>query len=283
MTVSIQSAVAKAGQVLRAAGIDHEVMEGSLLLAHVLGRDRTFVIAHADETLPPTQLDEFQLLVARRAAGEPLEYITGHQEFFGLDFKVNPDVLIPRPETELIVEAALELLKDNAAPYFADIGTGSGCIAVSLLHELPNARALATDISSVALQVARSNAARHGVSERLRLIESDGFAAIDVTESFDLVVSNPPYVSDEEMKALQREVRREPVAALAGGADGFSIIRRLLHDAPAHLTSGGLFIFEIGFGQGERVKDLIDVDVWELIEMRRDLQGIPRTVVLRRN
>ena len=283
MTVSMQSAVAKAGQVLSAAGIDHERMEGSLLLAHVLGRDRTFVIAHAGETLTPTQLEAFQLLVARRAAGEPLQYITGHQEFFGLDFKVNPGVLIPRPETELIVEAALELLKDKTAPYFADIGTGSGCIAVSLLHELPNARALATDVSSAALQVARSNAEHHGLSDRLRLIESDGFAAIEVTESFDLIVSNPPYVSDEEMKTLQREVWREPAAALAGGADGFSIIRRLLRDAPAFLRVGGHLVFEIGFGQDEMVCESIDTHVWELIEIRKDLQGIPRTVVLRRN
>ena len=283
MSVSIQSAVAKAGQVLGAAGIDHERMEGSLLLAHVLERDRTFVIAHAGETLAPTQLEEFQLLVTRRAAGEPLQYITGHQEFFGLDFKVNPAVLIPRPETELIVEAGLELLKDNTAPYFADLGTGSGCIAVSLLHELPNARALATDVSPAALQVARSNAARHGVSDRLRLIESDGFAALDLTESFALIVSNPPYVSDEEMKTLQREVRREPLAALAGGPDGFSIIRRLLRDAPAFLRVSGHLVFEIGFRQDEMVCKSIDTHVWELIEIRKDLQGIPRAVVLRRN
>src|SRR5581483_9943124 len=167
-----------------------------------------------------------------------------------------------------IVEAALELA-DQRAINFADVGTGSGCIAISLLNELPNARAVAIDISASALQ-------------RIRLVASDGFAAIDSNETFDLIVSNPPYVSDEEMKDLQREVRYEPTNALAGGRDGFAVIRRLLDDAPRFLPSSGHFIFEIGFGQGEAVKELIDPATWELIEIRNDLADIPRTVILRK-
>src|SRR5262249_49007937 len=154
---------------------------------------------------------------------------------------------------------------------------GSGCIVVSLLRKLPQARAVAVDLSASALEVARRNAERHSVENRLRLLKSDGFKGLETTEQFDLIVSNPPYVSDAEMKTLQREVQREPAAALAGGPDGFSIIRRLLHDAPVHLEPAGHFIFEVGFGQGATIRDLIDQRSWNLIEVRRDLAGIPRT------
>ncbi len=281
MSVSIDYALASAAQTLRTAGIDQPQTDASLLLADLLRRDRAYLIAHADSELRAAEHEEFQSRVARRAAGEPLQYIMGRQQFFKLDFEVTPDVLIPRPETELIVEAALELA-DQRAINFADVGTGSGCIAISLLNELPNARAVAIDISASALQVARRNAERHHVLQRIRLVASDGFAAIDSNETFDLIVSNPPYVSDEEMKDLQREVRYEPTNALAGGRDGFAVIRRLLDDAPRFLPSSGHFIFEIGFGQGEAVKELIDPATWELIEIRNDLADIPRTVILRK-
>jgi release factor glutamine methyltransferase len=282
MSVSIIQAHAAGAMRLQENGISASRFEAGALLAYTLSRDRAYIVTHRDDAVSTEQMETFRSFIERRSTGEPLQYITGHQEFFKLDFEVNPHVLIPRPETELLVEAALELLKDNAAPYFADIGTGSGCIVVSLLHELPNARGLATDISSAALQVARSNAEHNGVSERLRLIESDGFAAIEATELFDLVASNPPYVSDEGMKTLPREVRREPLAALAGGADGFSVLRRFLRDAAAFLQPRGHFIFEIGFGQGEAVKELIEPQVWESIEIRRDLANIPRAVIVRK-
>lgn len=281
MSVSIDSTLASASQALRTAGIDQAQTDASLMLADLLRRDRAYLIAHSDSELTAAEHKEFQSRVARRAAGEPLQYITGHQEFFKLDFEVTSDVLIPRPETELIVEAALGLI-DQQAINFADIGTGSGCIAISLLNELPNARAVAIDISVGALQVARRNAERHQVLDRIRLVESDAFAAINSSETFDLIVSNPPYVSDVEMKDLQQEVRYEPASALAGGRDGFDVIRRLLDDAPQFLRSSGHFIFEIGFGQGEAVKELIDPAVWKLIEIRRDLADIPRTVILRK-
>jgi len=267
--------------MLSAAGVDQPQTEANLLLADLLGGDRAFLIAHSADDLSPGQKEEFQSRVERRAAGEPQQYITGHQEFFRLDFEVTPDVLIPRPETELIVEAALEFAK-HGAPYFADIGTGSGCLAISLLNELPEAKAVAVDTSSAALKVAQRNAERLGAIDRLRLVKSDGLAAISSKEKFDLIVSNPPYVSDEEMKSLQREVRREPASALAGGVDGFDVIRRWLNDAPRFLRTGGHFIFEIGFGQGQTVRELIDQNKWELIDVRHDLVNIPRTVILRR-
>ena len=282
MAISIERALANARAALSEAGIDQAQMDASLLLADLLRRDRGFLIAHSDQMLRATEQQELAARVARRAGGEPVQYITGHQEFFALDFEVAPDVLIPRPETELIVEAALELADRNAAINFADVGTGSGCIAISLLNELSRARAVAVDLSPAALQVAKRNAHRHHVSDRLRLIESDGFASIEPNEIFDLIVSNPPYVSDAEMQKLQREVRYEPAGALAGGPDGFFVIRKLLDDAPRFLRSGARFIFEIGFDQAEAVRDLIDQEVWDLIEIRRDLANIPRTVILRR-
>ncbi len=270
----------KGAQRLQEAAVEEARREAGSLLAHVLGRDRSFVIAHPNDALTDEEWEAFQSLTERRAAGEPLQYITGHQEFFKLDFEVTPDVLIPRPETELIIETALELWRDDPQPYFGDIGTGSGCIAISLLHELPAARAMATDASRAALRVAQRNAARHGVLDRLELLESDCFSAVPVTERFSLIVSNPPYVADDELKSLQREVRYEPRAALAAGPDGLSVIRRLLGGARPFLRSGGYFVFEIGFGQSEAVEDLIDQRVWKLREIRADLQGIPRTFVL---
>jgi release factor glutamine methyltransferase len=280
MSTSIGRAVLEGAQRLQNAAVAEPRREAGSLLAHVVGRDRSFVIAHADDALTAEGRAAFRSLIERRASGEPLQYITGHQEFFKLDFEVTPDVLIPRPETELIVEASLELLQNDTEPYFADIGTGSGCIAISMLHELPAARAIATDMSPTALRVAQRNAERHGVADRLELLESDCFSALDARGSFSLIASNPPYVSDDELKSVQREVRHEPRAALAAGSDGLSVIRRLLREARPFLRSGGHFVFEVGFGQSEAVEHLIDRRVWKLLEIRTDLQRIPRTFVL---
>ena len=281
--LSISGALREGAQRLAAAAVTEPRREAGSLLAHVLGCDRSFIIAHADDPLTAEQREALQMLVERRTAGEPLQYIIAHQEFFKLDFEVNANVLIPRPETELIVETSLELLKIDPEPYFADIGTGSGCIAISMLYELPEAHAVATDVSRAALRVARRNAERHRVSDRLALLESDCFSDLDANESFTLITSNPPYISDDEMKALQREVGYEPPAALAGGGpDGLGVIRRLLSEAAPFLRTGGHFVFEIGFGQNAAVEQLIDLDVWELTGIRPDLQGIARAVVLRK-
>jgi len=280
MTISIAEATILGAQVLEAAGVEAALMEASSLLAHVLGRDRTFIIAHAENALTDEQVGLFRRFVRRRAQGEPLQYITGRQEFFTLEFEVTPDVLIPRPETEIVVETACQLLRDEARPFIADIGAGSGCIAISLLNELSEARAVATDISPAALRVARRNAERHGVVNRLTLLESDCFSALVPAGQFSLIASNPPYVSDNELNTMQREVVYEPRPALFAGPDGLAVIRRLLRDAPLFLQRDGYLVLEIGFGQHEAVKNLIDRDVWKLLEIREDLQCIPRTVVL---
>jgi release factor glutamine methyltransferase len=282
---SIARAIVEAAQILRRAGVPEARREAASLLEHVTGHDRTFMITHAETALSSADVRRLRELVERRAAGEPLQYIKGYQEFYGLDFEVTPDVLIPRPETELLVETALELLDKTPRPArLCDVGTGSGCISISILHERPAIQAVGVDISWAALRVAARNAARHNVHERLALIASDCFAALDSRRAkFSMIVSNPPYITEDALRDLQREVRdHEPRVALTPGGDGFSIIQRLLTDAPRFLEAGGYLLLEIGFDQHEQVGNLIDHQVWELLAIHEDLQGIPRTVALRK-
>ncbi|HEX9919347.1 MAG TPA: peptide chain release factor N(5)-glutamine methyltransferase [Pyrinomonadaceae bacterium] len=286
-STKIRQALTEASAVLRAAGIIDARPDARALLSHTLARDHAFLIAHSDDELDPSALALFRERIGRRAAGEPVQYITGRQEFYGLDFEVTPAVLIPRPETELLVETALELLREGrAAPLVCDVGTGSGCIPIALLHERVDARACALDISPAALAVAARNAARHGVEERLTLLVSDCFDALDAgsrAQTFDLITSNPPYIAERDIAGLQREVREhEPRLALTPGGDGLSVIRRLFAEAPRFLDAGGHLICEIGYDQHEAVAGLVDENVWTLLDIRRDLQGIPRVVVLRR-
>jgi release factor glutamine methyltransferase len=277
---SIAETLRTASRMLAAAGVPEARREAGSLLSFVIDKDRTFLISHSEAVLQDAELNRFREVVERRAEGEPLQYITGTQDFYGREFRVTPDVLIPRPETELLVEAALEEIADVPAPLICDVGTGSGCIAVTLLCERPDARAVAVDISGAALVVATENARRLGVDDRMELKISDCFDALDKT-TFDLIVSNPPYVSADALAGLQREVRdHEPLVALSPGADGLRVIRRLLQQAPAFLKPDGHLIVEIGFDQGEAVQKLIDPEVWRLVEIRPDLQGIPRILVV---
>jgi release factor glutamine methyltransferase len=284
--LTIAEALRDAAEALRASGAAEARREAASLLSHALARDRTFLITHADERLTAEQLHSYLSLVERRVSGEPLQYIKGTQEFYGLDFEVTPDVLIPRPETELLVETALEILKGTRSPLVCDVGTGSGCIAVSLLHTRPDARAVALDVSPPALEVAARNAARWWVAERITFYVSDCFDALTSGEHsetrFDLVASNPPYIAEDDLGGLQREVRdHEPRVALTPGGDGLSVIRRLVSEAPRHLKPGGHLLIEIGFDQHESIAALVDARVWTLLDIHTDLQGIPRTVVLR--
>jgi len=278
--MNIAEALREATEILQNAGVPEARREAGSLLSFVIGKNRTFLISHAEDDVDDSRLAQFRNAVERRAAGEPLQYITGVQDFFGREFRVTPDVLIPRPETELLVEAALEVNK--TATLICDIGTGSGCIAATLLCELNDARAVAVDKSPAALEVAKFNAKNLSVLDRVEFVISDCFDSLEPRE-FDLLVSNPPYVAADVLAGLQREVRdHEPVVALSPGPDGLSIIRRLVHDAPAFLKPNGHLIMEIGFDQGEAVQQLIDANVWELREIRPDLQGIPRIVILRK-
>lgn len=283
MTNSIAQILKKASQTLDYAGVADARREANSLLSHFMQKDRTYLIAHSDDAIDGEVVRNFEAAIERRAAGEPAQYITGVQDFYGRSFRLTPNVLIPRPETELLVEAALKVMKPNAV--VCDVGTGSGCIAVTLLCERPDARALALDISEAALAVARENARAHGVEERISLQVSDCFAGLEQsTNQFDIIVSNPPYVSANALPGLQREVRdHEPLVALSPGDDGLRVIRRLLLDAPAFLETKGHLLLEIGFDQGEAVTELLDPAVWTLKDILPDLQGIPRIVVLQKN
>jgi release factor glutamine methyltransferase len=282
MTLSIATAILEAAQFLRKAGVTEARREAGSLLAHVINKDRTFLISHAEDLLEQPDAERFRDVVRRRAAGEPLQYITGRQDFYGREFVVSPAVLIPRPETELLVESALGLMNEDAT--ICDVGTGSGCIAITLLCERPNTQAVALDISEPALTIAKQNAEAFGVSDRLVFVRSNCFESLPVeTKPFDMIVSNPPYVSADVIPDLQREVKdHEPMVALSPGPDGLSIISRLLIEAPQFLRKDGFMLLEIGFDQSDAVRKIVDAQIWELLEIKPDLQGIPRIVVLRK-
>ena len=270
-----------ATEILQKSGIAAARREANSLLAFALEKDKTFLIAHAEYALSVEENTRFLEFIKRRARREPLQYITGRQEFYGLDFEVTPDVLIPRPETELIVENACQILREKENPFFCEVGVGSGCIAVSILHEVNAARAVGLDVSEKALQIARRNAEKNNVSERLELKISDVFSILE-SGQFDLIVSNPPYIAGEDFAGLQAEVRDfEPRFALTDGRDGFSIIEKIVNDAPKFLKPGGFLLVEIGFNQAAQVRRMFSPEVWREIHILPDLQGIPRTVKAR--
>lgn len=276
--VTVEEALGNAKAALARGEVTEPAREASSLLALAIGRDKTFLIAHPEYQLDNDERDRFAGFIRRRSAHEPLQYISGIQEFYGLDFEVNANVLIPRPETEMVVEAAIEHLSNIDDPLFCDIGTGSGCIAVSILHEVPNAKATALDISRAALEVARDNARRHGVENRLCLLESDVYDALG-DEKFELIAANPPYVPVVDFSGLQAEVRDfEPRVALTDEGNGLSVIETIIREATRYLTSGGLLLVEIGFNQSETTREMFDVRTWSQVDLMPDLQGIPRLV-----
>ena len=274
-------AVKQAAERLQANGRGDARLDAETLLMHVIGHNRAYLYGHPELELSCRELGRYNELLDRRASGEPLQYITGHQEFWGLDLLVNPSVLIPRPETEHAVETALELLSGIEAPHIVDVGTGSGCIALALSSELQQAEVEAVDISAEALRVAKSNAERLGF-ERIRFTQSDLLAAFfEQGPAFDLVISNPPYVGEHEADKLQIEVREhEPHCALFGGEGGLDIYRRLIPQAVAVLKPGGWLVMEIGYSQEQAILALLAG--WRESRSFADLQGIPRVIVARR-
>jgi release factor glutamine methyltransferase len=252
--------------------------DAELLLLRILDRDRAWLLTHDQADLTPQQLDQYDRWLTRRAAHEPIQYILGEQEFFGLTLRVTPNVLIPRPETEHLVEAALARIPRDTAVRIADIGTGSGAIAIALAHSLPQAHVTAVDISSAALTVASENAERHHVAGRIRFVESDLFTALP-DERFDVIVSNPPYVAESE--TLEPQVRDyEPHSALYAGPSGLDIYRRLIPQARLSLNPEGWLLLEIGHGQQLELAALLST--WDKITFVTDLQSIPRVAIARR-
>lgn len=283
---TLASARAWGAEKLKRDGTEASALASDLLLGFVISRDRIFILSHAEETLPDDSWRRYRSLVRRHAEGEPLQYLTGEREFYGLDFQVTPAVLIPRPETEFLVEKALQILQENFSldPYFADIGTGSGCIAVSIASEMPEARGIATDISGYAIEIAASNAHRHRVAERIRFICTNLLDCFRREPVFNLILSNPPYVALEEYDTLMSCVKdHEPHQALFGGRDGLDVYRRLAPEVSLRLKPGGYFIVEIGAGQGDAVRRLMQDSGLIFEEIIEDLQGIPRCLVLRKN
>lgn len=285
MPPTIAETLKQASQQLRAAQVPNDLLDAQTLLAEALGKDRTYLIVNFNEQLNDTLLASYRTLIERRSAGEPLQYITGHQQFFGLEFEVTPDVLIPRPETEIIVEETIRLIEQNktSAPVIVDVGTGSGCIAVTLARELEDAKIQACDISETALNVARRNATKHGLADRVEFVNSDLLSAFPENEFADFILSNPPYVAANELPALQREVRDwEPHLALIDFGDGLSFYRRLINQAPTRLKAGGYLICELGYTQSEAVLAMAGSFVWIEQRLLDDIQGIPRTLVLKK-
>ncbi|MDY7040510.1 MAG: peptide chain release factor N(5)-glutamine methyltransferase [Chloroflexota bacterium] len=242
---------------LRAAGVDSPRLDAELLLAHILAADRAHALTHPERVLRPAEIAHYRQLVARREQREPVAYLVGHQEFYGLDFRVSPAVLIPRPETELLVELAIALGRaSEARPWIvADVGTGSGAIAVSLAVNVPHARLYATDVSDEALLIAEENCRRHGVDERVTLLH--GHLLAPLPEAVNCIVANLPYVSHPEWKTLSADIAAyEPRLALHGGPDGLERIAEFLASAGAHLCPGSAILLEIGAAQGEAVTGL---------------------------
>jgi release factor glutamine methyltransferase len=303
--MELRDALTDAIALLEENAVGSPRMNAEMLLMFTLGCDRAYLYAHPERELVAEEKARYQAYLQERARGVPAQYIVGHQEFWGLDFIVNPAVLIPRPETEHLVEATIELAKrtsttqtrrhgdnrdqeerlitktrtDGEKLKIVDVGTGSGAIALALAKELPEAEITAVDISAGALEVARANAVRLQL-ERVRFQQNDMLTSFEGAE-FDFVVSNPPYVGESEAEKVQREVRKfEPHIAVFGGPEGLDAVRRLIPQAHAALCEGGWLLMEIGYSQSERVKEMLCG--WHDVHTVPDLQGIPRVVVARK-
>ncbi len=284
MQTSVHDRVAEARHALAGAGLEaaDATLDAEVLAREALGWDRATLLARGRETLPPGFEERFSALLARRMAREPVALIIGRREFWGMDFEVTRDVLVPRPETELIVEEALEDVRaGQRCGLIIDVGTGSGCLAIALARELPSSRIVATDRSTPALGVARRNAVRHGVQDRVALVRTSFLSG--VRGSADLIVTNPPYVPETLAGLLQPEVREfEPAEALFSGPDGMTAIREILADAARVLAGDGPLVVEFGFGQEPLLRGIAERTGWRVVRIRPDLQGVPRVAVLRR-
>jgi release factor glutamine methyltransferase len=300
-TIDIRAALKQGMAELRAAEVPSHTLAAEVLLMHALGRDRAWMYSHHEEILDAATAQKYFALITRRAAGVPTQYLTGHQEFWGLDFEVTPAVLIPRPETEHVMEVALARLDERGLKIHldtglprqtldvADVGTGSGCLAIALAYELPHAKIVATDTSGAALEVARRNAARHHVADRIRFVEADLLSLPALENSpepfFDLIVSNPPYIADSDAASLQREVRDyEPRSALFAGPSGVEVYERLVLESRDQLRDRGILVLELGHNSAEPVRAMFDAASasWTSISITTDLAGIPRVLAAER-
>lgn len=293
----LKDSLAQAIARLTAESVPSPRMNAELLLMFTLGCDRSYLFAHPERELTAGEQSRYDVALAERSRGVPAQYITGHQEFWGMDLIVTPAVLIPRPETEHVIETVLELQASDynvrakaptpktedrgpkARVRIADVGTGSGCIALALAKEFPNAEILATDISAPALEIARANAARHQLDQRIYFHQTDLLEGL--TGRFDFIVSNPPYVGESEEDSVQLEVRKfEPRTAVFAGPKGTEVIERLIPQARTILRPGGWLVMEVSGTIAEKVGRLLQG--WQNVEIKPDLQSIPRVVIARK-
>jgi release factor glutamine methyltransferase len=267
------------------SGVDTPQLDAEVMMAHAVGKSRIYAIAHPNQVLKPEELQRFNEFVERRRKREPLAYIVGEKEFWGISFKVKPGVLVPRPETETLVEAALSEMSGITGPAIVDIGTGTGCIAIALALELPDAMVYATECSETALEVAQYNVCKHQVESRVHIMEGSLLAPVPkkVFGRLDSIVSNPPYIPSGEINTLQPEVADyEPRGALDGGKDGLRFYTDIIRDAHDWLKPGGWLHLEVGAGQAEEVAAIAQAYEFIAIQTRRDLAGIGRVVSCRK-
>jgi len=281
--MQLKQALSSAIERLEAADMGSPRMNAEVLLMFVLGVNRAYLYAHPERELTAEEEARYDEVLAQRATGMPSQYITGHQEFWGLDFVVTPAVLIPRPETEHLVETVLELARGIARPKLVDVGTGSGCVALALAHELKSAAVYAVDVSADALEIAGANAARLRLDGRVHFTQSNVLEALAGVHDFDFVVSNPPYVGFGEADKVQKSVRDfEPRVAVFAGEQGLDVIRPLIEQAHRALKPGGWLAMEIGYSMRDAVVNLLSPTMWEDVRVVPDLQGIPRVVAARK-
>ncbi len=281
--MQLKQALSSAMDRLEAADVGSPRMNAEMLLMFVLGVNRAYLYAHPERELTAEEEVRYHETLAQRATGMPSQYITGHQEFWGLDFIVSPAVLIPRPETEHLVETVLELARGVAQPKLVDVGTGSGCVALALAHELKDAKIYAVDVSADALEIAGANAARLRLNGRVRFMQSNVLQAVADAHDFDFVVSNPPYVGFGEADKVQKSVRDfEPRVAVFAGEQGLGVIGPLVEQAHRALKLGGWLAMEIGYSMRDAVVNLLSPTMWEDVRVVPDLQGIPRVIAARK-
>lgn len=288
MDETIRDILISGARALRESDVESPRLEARLLLQHLLRRTDVELFSDMDRIVSSPLQRKYRRILLRRSGGEPLQYLTGRVEFYGLDLHVARGVLIPRPETEMLVEKAVDLCRGRPV-VIADIGTGSGCIAVALAVNLPRARIVAIDKSPIALRIARRNARRYGVARRISFRRGNLLRPLEMGmlhATIDLLIANPPYVPKGDIAKLQREVRREPRMALDGGRDGLTFVRKIIHDAPSCIVKGGAIILEIGAGQADAVHRIVrDCGQYESMEISKDFAGIERrvTAVCRRS
>lgn len=268
------------GQYFADKGVESPRLDAEVLLSHILGKERIYLYVHFDEPLQANEMAQYKDAIKKRIARMPVAYIIGYKEFMGLEFNVSPAVLIPRPDTEILVEAVIERLKEKESVSFVDIGTGSGAIVLSVLANLPKAAGSAVDISEAAIAVAKGNAEKFGVSDRVSFFHGDVYSPVK-DQVFDAIISNPPYIPDADIEGLQPEVKCEPHGALAGGADGLDFYRKLVREGLTLLKSGGFMAFEVGIHQAAAVAKLAEASS-ELGEVNilKDYGGIERVVII---